>query len=212
MAGKYVLANSANLYAQNGSTEFKVITSTGDVIAGAILYGNSSDNMAIDSSGNMLLGSLSNLYAYTTDSTGVAVNSSGEILYRGYDMRAVQTISSAAASTATAITGYGITIYEGDTGCSLPMSAPVYIGVRKTLIFTQGSSIARSINSSQTTGSTDNDRTFSFFSTAATNSSAITFTTGSTVSFTFEMIGVSTSLWLAMPDYSSTPLYTLATT
>ncbi|MBW2003003.1 MAG: hypothetical protein JRI72_00100 [Deltaproteobacteria bacterium] len=186
MAKKYVLANGADFYAQNGSTEFKVITSTGDVIAGRVMYGNSSDN--------------------------VIVNSSGEILYRGYDMRAVQTLTSGSDSTDTAITGYGITVFHGDTGCSLSMSAPVYAGVRKQIIFTQGSSVARSINSSETTGSTDNDLGFSFWSTAATNSSAITLSTGSTLACTINLLGISTQQWLLLHEDSTLSNVTIATT
>jgi len=48
---KYTLANGAALYAQNGSTEFKVIGSTGDVIAGELYVGNSTAIKAMGSTG-----------------------------------------------------------------------------------------------------------------------------------------------------------------
>jgi hypothetical protein len=186
MARKYVLANEAYMAVQNGSTEFKVIDSTGDVIAGAIFYGNSTLNQLADSS--------------------------GQLKYMGYDENNIQIIASGDGSTATAILGYGITIYDGGTGCSLLMSAPPYVGCKKTIIFSQGSSIARSINSTATTGSTDNDRHFSFWSTAASNSSAITMSTLSTQALSLELFARTTKQWQVLTAPTSTPLYALATT
>jgi len=186
MAPKYTLANGAALYAQNGSTEFKVIDSTGDVIGGKFNYGNSSDNTLADTS--------------------------GQLYYMGNDVNAVQVISSGAASSGTAITGYGVTVFGGDTGGSFSMSAPAYVGVRKTIIFTKGSSIARSINSSVTTGSADNSIGFSFYSLAATNSSAITLSTGSTLGGILELIGGTTKQWYPAIPFTTLSNYSLATT
>jgi len=51
MSGKYTLANGAGLYVQNGSTEFQIATSTGDIIGGGFFYGNSTGNPLATSTG-----------------------------------------------------------------------------------------------------------------------------------------------------------------
>ena len=191
MALKYMMGVGSDFYAQDASTQYKVISSSGEALFTKYCYGNSTANTLVDSS--------------------------GQIFYKGVDTftdleRTVQTISSGAASSGTAISGYGVTIFNGDTGGSFQMSAPAYPQARKTIIFTQGSSIARSISSTNTTGSTDNDVGFSFYSRAATNSSAITFSTGSTVGGTLELFAVTTMQWVPLISHSSTPVFTLATT
>lgn len=207
------MANGADFYSQNGSTEFKVIGSTGDITAQA-LYAGSTSHIVVDSSGNILLGSSGKLFTGSTDSTNVAVDSSGQLYYRGYDIaNSIQTLTSGAGSSASQITGYGVTIHTGDTGTSLQMAAPAYAGARKTIIFTKGSSIARTIDSTNTTGSTDNDRGWSFYNPGvSTNSSGITLTTGTTGGATLEFIAVTTKQWALLPAGTSTPVYTLATT
>lgn len=162
------------------------------------------------------------LYVQKEDGTEVKViTSSGELLYKSTDLgdysaqvdldRTLQSISSAQSSTIT-ILGYGVTVYQGDTGASLQMNAPSYAGVRKTIIFTQGSSIARSISSTNTAGSTGNNAGFSFYSPAATNSSSITLSTGSTVAATLELLGLTTVQWYPLISHSSTPVFTVQTT
>ena len=188
MAKKYTMGVDTDFYAQDASTQYKVITSSGEILGTKLCYGNSTANTLVDSS--------------------------GQVFYKGVDIfedlaRTVQTISSGAASSGTAINGYGITVFQGDTGGSFQMNAPSYPQARKTIIFTQGSSIARVISSTNTTGSTDNDRGFSFYSAGATNSTAITFSTGSTVGGTLEMIAVTTKQWIPLISYSSTPIFTL---
>ena len=188
---KNMMGIDASLYLQDESTQYEVITGKGEFIGTKYCYGNSTANTLIDSS--------------------------GQVFYKGVDIfedleRTVQTISSGAASSGTAINGYGITVFQGDTGGSFQMNAPSYPQARKTIIFTQGSSIARVISSTNTTGSTGNDRGFSFYREGSTNSTAITFSTDSTVGGTLEMIAVTTKQWIPLIFHSSTPIFTLETT
>lgn len=44
-------ADGSDVWVSNGSTGFKVIGSTGDIVAGRMFYGNSTDTVAISSSG-----------------------------------------------------------------------------------------------------------------------------------------------------------------
>lgn len=206
------MPNGVDFYMQNGSTEFKVLGSTGNMYFSGLTPA-SSGHEAIDSSGNILLGSSGKLFSGSTDSTNLAIDSSGQLSYKGIDLGAVQIMTSGVGSSAAQITGYGVTIHQGDTGTSLQMAAPAYVGARKTLIFLQGSSIARTIDSTNTTGSTGNDRGWSFWSTASTNSTGIVLTTGSTLAFSLELIAPTTVQWAVMPGYSSDAVeYTLATT
>lgn len=207
------MPNGVDFYAQYGSTEFKVIGTTGNIYFSGLTPA-SSGHQAIDSSGNILLGSSGKIFSGSTDSTNVIADSSGQLSYKGYDIAgAPQILTSGAGSSASQITGYGVTIHQGDTGTSLQMAAPVYAGVRKTLIFVQGSSIERTISSTYTTGSTGNDRGWSFFSTGATNSSGLTLSTASTLGFSIELIGMTTKQWAVMPVHSSgARCFTLSTT
>ncbi len=188
MGGSYIMGKDADFYAQN-TTTFKVIDSSGNMKGNTLCAGSTS--IPVASSAGVLY------------FKGAAISAeSSEINASTYDL-SVQIISSGAASTATAIKGYGITVYQGDTACSLPMSAPVQAGLIKTIIFTQGSSIARSICSSNTTGSTDNDRGFTFYSTACTNSTSITMTTGSTLGATLQLLAQTTIIWLPLRNNTS---------
>ncbi len=197
MGGSYIMGKDADLYAQN-STTYKCIDSSGNVQGNVLFAGSSS--IPVASSVGVLYFKGAAISAESSEINASTYNLSQQILSSG--------------SSATAIRGYGVTIFKGDTGCSLSMSPPPQANIMKTIIFTQGSSIARSINSTLTTGSTDGDRGFSFYSTAASNSSALTFTTGTTGPFAVQLFALSTAQWIVIPFgfTSCANNYTLATT
>lgn len=185
--------------ATNGSTDLNVVDSTGAVYGNGIYARSGSTAVQVASS-------TGGLYHQGTALTATPE----EINNSTYD-RSVQQLTS--GSSATQITGYGITVNYGDTGCSLHIAAPKYAGVSKKLIYTQGSSIARSV-SSTAVGTTAGDGTgWYFYSTASSNSSSITFTTGTTHAFSVELIGLTTNTWMVMVPYTSDALeYTVETT
>lgn len=145
---------------------------------------------------------------------GVAITAqSSELNYSTQD-HSVQTISSGAP--ASNISGYGLTIVEGDTGGSYYINAPSYTGVKKTILFRQGSTLPYLLKSSNSASAGG----WFFRMPAASNSSQITFNTtaissGGKNPFVVELYGQSTQAWIYAPVYGSslsTNFYTVATT
>ncbi len=193
----YIMANDEDFYTQHDSTARKLFDSSGNITANKIYGGTTS--LLIATSGGYLY---QHNQAITAESSEINASTFG---------MSIQTITSAVSSS-TNIVGYGITIYQGDTGCSLQMDAPVQAGIIKTIVFTAGSSIARSIASTNTTGSSNNDRGWSFFVKGTSNSTGVSFTTGSTIGFSMQFYAMSTKQWLPMGNLSdsSTINYTFA--
>jgi hypothetical protein len=196
----YVMANDQDFYTQHDSTSRKLFDSSGNITANK-LYGGTTSLQIASSAGI--------LYQNNSEITASAAE-----LNNTSHMTQVQIMTSGVGTSAAQITGYGVTVVNGDTGCSLQMGAPPYVGHIKTLIFNQGSSIARTIDSTNTTGSSGNDRGWSFFSVAATNSSGIVFSSASTKPFAIQFVAMTTKQWIPIGPSNSSGIcnYSLATT
>jgi hypothetical protein len=172
MAQKYVMGNGANFYAQNGSTNFQVINSTGAVSFGALYKGNSTNSTDMVCSASGLLYSL-----------GVPTNYAETI-----------TLTSVGLSVSTA-PPYGVTyINPNSTGGDFTTSVRLLTlgrpipGVEKTIIF---ATTAAAINTLDVSVTSD----CGIISSSASTNLILAFSSLATLPQAVTMIGVSTSVW-----------------
>lgn len=139
MGGAYTMADDADFYVQNNSTQIKVVDSSGNIALNNGLYTKSTAGHVIfDSSGNLLLGSSAKGFTQSTGSTDTLFDSSGQLYYRGRDISAIQEIEQGVGASTTfgTIDGYSnCTIIKGTSGQTYMISAPAYAGMKKKLIF-----------------------------------------------------------------------------
>ena len=172
MSRKYVMSNGASQFAQNGSTQFKVIGSTGSVSFGALYKGNS------------------------TASTDLVVSASGLVYSQRVPTNFSETLSYSSLGLSVSTTpAYGITYIDQNTAggdCStnvglLTIAAPI-IGVRKTIV------LKSTVASSNTLALLLSTNVGVLTSTGTTNS-FINFSSLATMTQSITLVGLSTTLW-----------------
>jgi hypothetical protein len=174
MMGKYTMNNGADFYAQNGSTEFKVITSTGDVVAGKVHFGNSTANTAIGSTGLLY-------------SNGAPINYAETLYYSSAGLNVSTTPAYGLTYVQTNSTGGDFSVVPA----VLTIAAPIP-GVRKTIVLDSTIAAVNNLdlylgasvdvlNSSNK--STDSGANYIAFSSIATMTQVVT------------LCGLTTALW-----------------
>lgn len=179
---KNVFADNSTVFVKNGTTEFRVIGSTGDIYAGAVYVGNSSAIKAIGTDGTV--------YVKTVPS--------------GY----VETLAwSSGGVTPSTATSYGVT-YISMTGTdpstspyTVSLAAPI-AGIEKTIVL---DSTAAWINT------IDVDLGAGVGVDGSTTNRFISFSTLATAPQSIKLVGVSTALWEVLSVNSTLGGWGLAT-
>jgi len=184
MAGKYVMANEAELYTKSNSTEFKVIGTTGDVYAGAVYFGNS------------------------TAAANLAIGADGTLYSKTAPLSYAETLSWSSGgltpSTATAYSLTHIAMTGTDPSTSpylLSLAAPI-AGIEKTIVLDSTAAYINTIDIDLGAGvrvDGSSDGRFIAFSTLATAPQSI------------KLVGVSTSAWEVLSVNSTLGGWGLAT-
>ena len=177
---KNVFADNSTVFVKNGTTEFRVIGSTGDIYAGEVYVGNSSAIKAIGADGT--------IYVKTAPS--------------GY----VETLSwSSGGLTPSTATAYGLT-YISMTGAdpsssprTLTLAAPI-AGIEKTIVLDSTAAYANTI---------DIDLGADVGVDGSTTNRFISFSTLAALPQSVTLIGVSTALW-EVKNVNSTSVWGVA--
>lgn len=180
---KNVFPDNSTVFVKNGTTEFKVITSTGDIIAGEVFVGNSSALKAIAADGTVYI--------------------KGGTIPTGY----IETLAwSSGGVTPSTATAYGLTYISmigtdpSTSPYTVSLAAPT-AGIEKTIVLGSTAAWANTI---------DIDLGATVGVDGSTTNRFISFSTLAALPQSVTLVGLSATAW-AVKGVNSTALWGVAT-